>query len=163
MKRKNQNKCYRTHLYEYLSNISSNHTSQTYVNNQSIWCIKLFSHLISSFSLLTWFSSSTLSFSLSDISTDVSSNSTDRNCFDFSYISCHLVSWWCNCEVLHMSFRLQIPSIFLFDKRKHLVFFLVASDMLIVVEGLFWLLLNFFILYVVIIDWFYFQLFLINW
>ena len=49
MKRKNQNKYYCVRVStliincvcEYLSNISPNHTSQTYVNNQSISCIKL--------------------------------------------------------------------------------------------------------------------------
>ena len=50
--------------------------------------------------------------------------------FDFSYISCHLVSWWCNCKVLHISFWLQLPSIFCFDKHNHLVLLLVVSDIL---------------------------------
>ena len=51
-------------------------------------------------------------------------------CFDFSYKSCHLVPWWCNWEALHISIWLQLPSIFCFDNRKHLVLLLVASDIL---------------------------------
>ena len=60
--------------------------------------------------------------------------------------------------------------IFLFDYSFLLFFVLINVSillltfrMLIVVEGFFWLLLNFFILYVVIIDWYFFQIFQINW
>ena len=46
------------------------------------------------------------------------------------YLAVCLVSWWCNCEILHISFRLQLPSIFSFDKRKHLVLLLITSNIL---------------------------------
>ena len=49
MKRENQNKCYRYFdncAQKYLSNISSNHTSQTYVNHQSVCCLKLIAYLM---------------------------------------------------------------------------------------------------------------------